>query len=343
VLLATQALQGIHTYARDDLYVTVGVGTSLADLQADLAHDRLWVPLLSPWPDATIGGIIATSTNAPLRMRYGGVRDLVLAATVALPSGRVIRAGRPVVKNVAGYDLPKLFVGSHGTLGVITDVTLKLTPLPRARASVIVPVDTLERGLALGARLLHVCLVASAVLLCRGCDTPFASATYTLIYTAEGLAEDVRAELAEVRSVLKELCASGVIVDTPAGSDVWAAWLGGAALDSDATASPDALVRLGVAPKALPGIVSGLRMLGDAPFVADLANGLLYTRGVQDIAAVRRPARAAGGYAVVLTAAPALHGIYDVWGERPDALDLMRALKARWDPQGLLNPSALLA
>lgn len=343
VLLATKNLHGIRTYARDDLYITVGVGTSLADLQAELAPDRLWVPLLSPWPAATIGGIIATSTNAPLRMRYGGVRDLVLAATVALADGRVIRAGRAVVKNVAGYDLPKLFIGSHGTLGVIADVTLKLTPLPRARASVIVPVDTLERGLALGARLLRVCLVASAVLLCRGGDTPFAAAAYTLIYTAEGLAEDVRAELAEVRSALKDLGASGVIVDAPAGSDVWAAWLGGAAFGSDAAASPDALMRIGVAPNALPGIVSELvPMLGDAPFVADLANGLLYTRGVQDIAAVRRSARTAGGYAVVLAAAPALHDAYDVWGKRPDALDLMHALKARWDPHSLLNPSAFL-
>jgi D-lactate dehydrogenase (cytochrome) len=208
---------------------------------------------------------------------------------------------------------------------------------------VIVPVESLERGLALSTGLLRVCMVASAVLLCRGGDTPFASAAYTLIYTAEGLAEDVRAELAEVRSVLKGLGASGLIVDAPAGSDVWAAWLGGQALGSDAAASPDALIRLGVTPKALPGIVSELvPTLGDAPFVADLANGLLYTRGVRDTAAVRRPARAAGGYAVVLAAAPALHGTYGIWGERPDALEQMRALKARWDPYGLLNPSALL-
>ncbi len=100
-------------------------------MQAELARDKLWVPLVSPWPEATIGGIVATNFNAPLRMRYGAVRDLVLAATVVLPDGRVIRAGRPVVKNVAGYDLPKLFVGSYGTLGLLTDVSLKLAPLPR--------------------------------------------------------------------------------------------------------------------------------------------------------------------------------------------------------------------
>ena len=95
----------------------------------------MWVPLASPWNESTLGGIVATNFNAPLRMRYGALRDLVLTATVALPNGRVIRAGRPLVKNVAGYDISKLFVGSYGTLGVITDVTLKLAPLPRARQS----------------------------------------------------------------------------------------------------------------------------------------------------------------------------------------------------------------
>lgn len=337
VLLATKALHGISNYARDDLYATIGVGTSLADLQAELAHDRLWVPLVSPWQDATVGGIIATAYNAPLRMRYGGARDLVLATTVALPDGRVIRAGRPVVKNVAGYDLTKLFVGSHGTLGVITDVTLKLTPLPRAHASVIVPVETLERGLALGARLLRVCMVASALLLCRGCDTPIASAPYTLIYTAEGLAEDVRAELAEVRSVLKEMGPSGVIMDAPTGSDVWADWMG-----SESTPT-DTLVRLGVAPKDLPGILHDSRaIMGEASFVADLANGLMYVRGVRNVEALRRSARTAGGYTVVLSASPTLQGTLDIWGYTPDGMDIMRVLKVRWDGSGLLNPGAFL-
>ncbi|MCP6756844.1 hypothetical protein NL533_34980, partial [Klebsiella pneumoniae] len=80
-------------------------------------------------------GIVATNFNAPLRMRYGGIRDLVLAVKAILPDGRVIHAGRPVVKNVAGYDLTKLFVGSHGTLGLIGEITFKIAPLPRTVAT----------------------------------------------------------------------------------------------------------------------------------------------------------------------------------------------------------------
>ncbi len=135
-------------------------------------------------------------------MRYGAIRDLLLAMTVVMPDGRVVRAGRPVVKNVAGYDLPKLEVGAHGTLGLMTDISLKLLPAPRSRVSLVVPLQTLSEGLMLGSQLLPVCLVASALLLCKGCETEDLDAPYTLIYTAEGVDEDVDAELKQVRSVL---------------------------------------------------------------------------------------------------------------------------------------------
>ncbi len=343
VLLSTHALRGIRTYSPDDLYVTVGAGTPLAELQQDLARDQMWVPFASPWPLSTVGGLLVTNFNAPLRMRYGGIRDLVLAVTAVLPDGRVIRAGRPVVKNVAGYDLPKLFIGSHGTLGLITDVTLKLLPFPRARTSLMVPVDDLGRGLAWGARLLRTCLVASALLLCRGCDTPGVTAPFTLIYTAEGVPEDVAAELAQARGVLQAEGASGLIqFDTSfpshgpqegqAGTQVWEGWMR-AALPSDTT------LRAGVAPKDLARVLSGLGpALGDAPFIADLPGGLLYVRSAE-VEAVRRSAQAAGGYTVVLSAPD---GKLDTWGHTPDGLDLMRALKARWDARGLFNPGAFL-
>ncbi|MGC9467624.1 MAG: FAD-linked oxidase C-terminal domain-containing protein, partial [Anaerolineae bacterium] len=126
VTLSTANLAGISDYALSDLYVKVGAGTPLRDLQEVLAEDGMWVPLASPWPEATVGGIVASGFNAPLRMRYGAVRDLVLALTTVLPDGRVLRLGRPVMKNVAGYDLVKLHVGGYGTLGLITDVTLRL-------------------------------------------------------------------------------------------------------------------------------------------------------------------------------------------------------------------------
>ena len=384
VLLSTAGLRGIRAYARDDLYVTVGAGTSLAELQAELARGGMWAPLVAPWPESTVGGIVATNWNAPLRMRYGGLRDLVLAATIALGDGRAIRAGRPVVKNVAGYDLPKVFVGAHGTLGLIADVTLKLAPLPRVRASLIAPLDDLERGLACGARLLRVCLNASALLLVRPPTTPstrlragdhrpttfedriskiedsnssaltllssildprssntpsvVGDRSLALIYTAEGLPEDVAAELAEARKVLEsEGIAEIVQVDEPSGSQIWARWLGGTPAESG-----QAVVRAGVATKDLPALLRSLPSDPAGSFVADLASGLLYARGAGDVAALRRAALAMGGYSIGLPMPGCAAGSQDVWGYTPESLDLMRALRHRWGAGGLLNPGAFL-
>lgn len=332
VVLQTERLSGIEAYALEDLYVTVGAGTRLADLQSELARDNMWVALASPWSAATVGGIVSANLNAPLRIRYGGIRDLVLAATVVLPDGRTIRSGRPVVKNVAGYDLTKLFVGAHGSLGLLTEISFKLAPLPRARASLIVPAESLSAGLANGASLLRVSLVASALLLCHGSLFPGLSSPYAVVHTAEGLPEDVAAELAQARAVLQADGAIRLIdEDAASGTEIWADWL------AHVSAGGDIVVRAGVAPKDLPKLLVDQEPgLGGAPFLADLANGMLYLAGTPE-AAIRSAALASGGYAVVLSG-----GSTDPWGYTPASLDLMRALKARWDEYGLFNPGTFI-
>jgi D-lactate dehydrogenase (cytochrome) len=329
VVLSTRELCGIRAYELKDLFVTVGAGTRLADLQAQLARDNVWTPLVAPWPDATVGGTVASNFNAPLRMRYGAIRDLLLAMTVVMPDGRVIRAGKPVVKNVAGYDLPKLEVGAHGTLGLITDISLKLMPLPRRRTSLVVALGTLSEGLRLGSQLLRVCLVASALLLCKGCEVEGVQTPYALIYTAEGVPEDVDAELAQARAALAAAGASAPQeFDGLAGSEVWAKWL-----RADG-AYP--LVRTGIAPKDLGRcLVDVAPQLGAAPFVADIAAGLIYSRG--GLAALRPSAERLGGYAAVVGGNSI---VADRWGRAPEGLDLMRGLKARWDPSSSFNPAA---
>lgn len=347
-ILSTRNLAGIHEYALQDLYITAGAGTRLADLQAELALDGMWLPLVSPWEEATLGGIIAANANAPLRMRYGGIRDLVLASTVVQIGGRVLQLGRPVVKNVAGYDLTRLSVGSYGTLGLIAEVTLKLAPLPRRRSSLIVPLEDLNSGLALAARLLPLCLNASALLLCSGCPelTP---APFHLIYTAEGLAEDVGAEMDEVRraaqAALQPGGASGLQeVSVPSGTEVWQNWMRLAMPHPARGAARAPVVRAGVPVHQLPGLVQSLASeLVRGSFVADIANGLLYTQGGPETWTLRRAALQLGGYAVLLASPPGEPLLPDdIWGYEPAGLELMDRLKERWDPDGLLNPGAFL-
>jgi len=354
-LLCTVALRGIKTFSPDDLYITVGAGTPLVEIQSFLAPRRMQVPLASPWPEATIGGLVAANVNAPLRIRYGSMRDLVICATVVLADGRCIRVGRPVIKNVAGYDLVKVFVGSHGTLGLITDVTLKLTPLPRTRRTLLAPIDDLKDGLRLAGQMLPQALVASAILLCKDCDIPGVGdvlrSPYTLVYSAEGIAEDVQAELDQVRQVLRMGEVGGpdpIEVETLSGTDIWVRLLGNSKRDGQREVLK---VRAGVAAKDLATYVQGQAdTLNAGAFIADVGSGQVFAvRMVDKVEAaqdwlerLRRPALALEGYAVVLDMPEEWKERLDRWGYRPETIELMRGLKARWDPAGILNPGGFI-
>ncbi len=345
IVLNTTALQGVKTYAPDDLYITVGAGAMLSDVQSFLAPDHKQVPLVSPWATATIGGLIAANVNAPQRMRYGAIRDLVLYATVVLADGRVLRTGRPVIKNVAGFDLTKAFVGSYGTLGLITDVTLKLIIQPRTRRTLLFPVENLGQGLVLARKLLRVALVASAIVLCKGTVEGMqgTDAAYTLAYSVEGTLADVETELSVVRQTARTMGVSVPNeVEAPSGSDLWAAMSGNTA--------GMVSVRVGIPAKDLAAYMNDqAALLHTGTFLADMGNGLLYAmlplHDVQEAASwlerLRRAALALDGYALVMDMPkmPEMpsdwyHSL-DRWGYQPQAMDVMQRLKAQWDAQGI--------
>jgi len=343
VWLSTANLRGIQTFAQDDLYVTVGAGTPVHELQTFLRDYGMQAPVAAAWPAMSIGGLIATNFNAPLRMRYGALRDLMLATTVVLADGRTIRAGRSVVKNVAGYDLPKLFVGSHGTLGLLTDITLKLIPAPRAQRTLCVHLDQLALATAMAQQLLAQTLVASALLVVEGMQIPGAPVTpYTLVYTAEGVPEDVNAELDQVAAIVGAAGRLAVTETSLTGSAIWTNHLN--------RGTDGLLVRIGVPSNVLATMAHQLPRLAGQQDLLDFGAGLIYTvlPGVELEAAqawlanVRQLAKAQGGYAVVIAAPPSIQNSLDPWGQQPEVLPIMRALKARWDPAGILNPGRFI-
>ena len=165
LVLSTARLDAVTEHAAGDLTATVQAGCTIARLQEILARNGQRLALDPAWPEhATIGGILATNDGGALRIAFGSLRDQVIGITVALadaaattggadqsggpaapkPDGRLARSGGRVVKNVAGYDLPKLFVGSLGTLGVITEATFRLYPLPRATRTLLVQCGDVE-------------------------------------------------------------------------------------------------------------------------------------------------------------------------------------------------------
>lgn len=131
VLVSTHKLNKIIEHAQDDLTITIQSGMKIKDLQDFLASFNQFLPIDPIYPQfATVGGVVATANTGSLRQRYGGVRDLILGISFCRSDGEEAKAGGKVVKNVAGYDLMKLFTGSYGNLAIITEVTFRLFPVP---------------------------------------------------------------------------------------------------------------------------------------------------------------------------------------------------------------------
>jgi len=141
--LSTGNLNQVIDHAVGDLTVTVQAGTPLANLQQQLQQAGQFLPIDPSYPEsATIGGIVATADAGSWRERYGGIRDLIIGISFVRADGEIAKAGGRVVKNVAGYDLMKLFTGSYGTLGVITQLTFRTYPLPPASETMVVTGDS---------------------------------------------------------------------------------------------------------------------------------------------------------------------------------------------------------
>ncbi len=164
VLLSTAGLNKVVEHAPGDLTVTVEAGVSLGALQEALAPAGQWLALDPALPPhATIGGIVATNASGPRRLRYGGVRDQIIGVRVVRADGTAAKGGGKVVKNVAGFDLPKLLTGSLGTLGVIVSATFRLYPLPAASRTVMLTAPDPAPLCDLALKVIGSTLVASAV------------------------------------------------------------------------------------------------------------------------------------------------------------------------------------
>ena len=135
LVLEMHRLNVLREHTWQDMTCTVEAGCTWASLQSALAQHGQYVALDPLWPErATVGGIVATNDSGALRLRYGGLRDLIIGMTIVLADGTIAHTGGKVVKNVAGYDLHKLMIGAFGTLGVITSVNFRLHSMPQVHA-----------------------------------------------------------------------------------------------------------------------------------------------------------------------------------------------------------------
>ncbi|HEU5320211.1 MAG TPA: FAD-binding oxidoreductase, partial [Methylomirabilota bacterium] len=251
LVLGLRRLARLLEHEPGDLTATVQAGMTLAALQAALRARGQWVSLdPGDAAQATLGGIVAANASGPRRHLYGTVRDVLIGLTVVTADGAVVRGGAKVVKNVAGYDLPKLFVGSYGTLGVVVDVTLKLRPLPDTERLVAVRFEHLKDAGAAVRAIMASDLIPNAIDLL---DAPAAAALpaggaapATLVVGFDGLGEQVDWQVAELARVVKPI---GGAPPVPLPAEAWPRL---ATAARDAFAAPAAVMTFSV----LPGLVA---------------------------------------------------------------------------------------
>jgi glycolate oxidase FAD binding subunit len=321
LLLDTSGLDRVVEHVAGDLVVVAEAGVRLADLQSQLAGAGQLLGLDPPEQGATLGGVVSANASGPRRLRYGTVRDLLIGTTVVLADGTVASAGGKVVKNVAGYDLGKLYTGAHGTLGVVVSTTWRLHPVPPARRVVTVALtDAAEAG-PLAVRLTRSTLTPSAVELIGTAGGPG-----RLVVVFESIAESVEAQARTAVELLGGGEESGDVPDEfgrrPGGTD-------------------DLVLRIAHLPTALPQALAALPH--GTQVSAAAATGVTYAAvpAAEAVAALPRLRSAVApfdGTAVVLAAPEAVRDELDHWGPVGDALDLMRRVKERFDPERRLSP-----
>jgi glycolate oxidase FAD binding subunit len=312
--LSTESLAAIREHNAGDLTAVLGAGARLAHMQdvfAEAGQMLALDPPLGAGDAATIGGIVATGDSGPLRHRYGAPRDLVIGITVALSDGTVAKSGGKVIKNVAGYDLGKLFAGSFGTLGLILGVAVRLHPRPATRATALFRSDAPDALARTAAALAHAPLELEAL------DVRWERGRGAVLARAAGTAAIDRAG-----SMVERW--GGELVE--ADDALWAAQRAG-------QRSEDGIVlRVSALPARLARLLEVAERVG-ARLVGRAGLGLAWVT-LPEVSALAEVRREFGG--VVLDRPSCVE--LEAWEPEPPAAALMRRVKERFDPAGILNP-----
>jgi glycolate oxidase FAD binding subunit len=358
LVLGLRRLSRLLEHEPGDLTASVEAGITVEAFQTALRGRGQWVSL-DPADArlATLGGVLATNASGPRRHLYGTARDLLIGVTVVTADGAVIRGGGKVVKNVAGYDLPKLFVGSYGTLGVIVEATMKLRPLPDHERLLCIPFDRLKDAGAAVRSLLAGDLIPNAIELldaAAGAGAGLGAESPALVVGFDGLREQVDWQCAE----LTRLTAScGGREGRPLPDDTWPR------LETAARAAFPAAAAV-MAFSVLPSQVADLMEQGAgvarsrglaSAWAAHAGVGVVHAALASDvtpkaptaIAAVlqewRELARAGGGHGTLEWAPLAVKSQVPVWDDPGAAGRIMERIKAQLDPRNILNPGRFVA
>jgi glycolate oxidase subunit GlcD len=351
LILSTRHMKGLLKHEPADLVATAEAGMTLRDFQNQLAQAGQWLPVDPPDDGSiTLGGAVATESNGPQSFGNGPLRSFVIGMRAVLADGKQIRAGGNVVKNVAGYDLCKLFTGSHGTLGIITELTFKLRPLP-PETRTIVAMGSRDSLLNAGRSFVSTFFPVAVELISSRLAQELAIQSKNQDVLLLKFAGSSRAVVTQTAQALKVLRDQGFPCSTY--DDDEAIWqpLAAAPLKTENDLSWLARLRA----SDVPSFVNEVSALDEAAhpglqWHAGLGDGRVrvlaqcptyHQQAARALERLRQKAENLGGSLVVERASADFKREFDSWGSFGAATELMKRIKQELDPENLLSPGKL--
>ena len=342
-----------------DLTATVEAGTTFTEFQRALADHGQFLALDPPLPHrATIGGTLATGGSGHLRWQLGNPRDLVIGMKIVQADGTMTKSGGQVVKNVSGYDMTRLHIGALGTLGIISEVSFKLTPLPRNEATIVSAFESSDECLGAGLSIFHSHVMPLALTAFDSRVNDRASATsvpgnHLLAVRLAGRPRTLERQVREYISICRERGAGAVESLDEAESD--AAWRRVTDFGSDEQTSPAMTGRASVPPTKVPQVIKAVeKSTHDAALEPAILSqpgyGSIVVNWFSDndapaeealseaVTQARDAVHQAGGTLVIERCPVQVKAKLDVWDDVGESLAIMRRMKQQYDPKGVLNP-----
>jgi glycolate dehydrogenase FAD-binding subunit len=345
VVISLERMRRIVEFSPPDLTATVEAGLTLNEFSSVSMRERQWLPFDPPGLEsASLGAIAACNSSGALRLGFGTPRDYVIGLKLAHADGTESKCGGKVVKNVAGYDMNKLYVGSYGTLAIITELTFKLRPLAERISTMMISSKSRGQLFDLARRVLASELQPASVVFARRLSVSLASSwpDEALLIRFINSAAAVEHQLDWVTRALDDT-SSGTVLTSGEANAVWAAV---ANFDQQ-----DIRVRLSVPLSAVSAeLEKALLDHWECVATVDIGAGIIrmafnadVESAVDKISRLRVSAASVNGSLVIEQAAAEVRRRSDAWGNIGSTAGLMRAIKSKFDPKGLLNPGRFVS
>ena len=347
LVVSTQKCDRLIEHAVGDLTVTVEAGMKLANLQAILRSQQQFLPIDPLYYDmATVGGIVATADTGSWRQRYGGVRDLLLGLSFIRADGEIAKAGGRVVKNVAGYDLMKLFTGAYGTLGLISQVTFRTYPLPESSQTLLLAGDNNSIDKALQA-IRNSSLTPSALdLLSPSVIEQWELGnSMGLVVRFQTIASSIEQQTSQVQAIAQKLNLTIIHYSHENEISLWQRLSKTISIPSTDTTIT---CKIGIVPHKAVDFLQQLSVISTDKTLAIIHGGSgigqlwLEDRETDILLKMRSHLIQNQGFLTILTAPQSLKQQIDVWGYTGNAVQTMQAIKHKFDPNNILNPGRFI-